>query len=114
MLCAAIAAMAARRPAAVGARRVALAVFIAALLMAIGEPLFAFVLARYAYAHFAMLWYTAEVLGVCLLAGALAAPFAWRINGVRALVIAAELAAAAGAEAWLALRHFQHIAIYGP
>jgi hypothetical protein len=114
ILCAAIAAIAAwRRPAAAHARRFAFAILIAALLFVFVEPLFAFALGRYGYAHLVAFRYTAGTLGVCLLVGALATPIVSRGRTVRPLVVVAALSAAAGAEAWLVMRHFQHIALHG-
>jgi|GEM_PF-4086148 len=114
VLCAGIAAFAARRrPAAARPRRIVLLIVIVALLLAAIEPLFAFVFARYAYEQLFALWYGVEGLAGCLFAAALVTLFASRGAAVRPLLIAAAFALMVGAEAWLVRRHFAHIALYG-
>jgi hypothetical protein len=113
-LCAAIAAVAAwRRPSEQRSNRAVSAAVLIALLLAAIEPLFALVFARCAYDQRAVLWYAAEVVAVCLLAGGIAALFASRGGTVRPLLFTAASAAVIGAEAWLVLRHFEHIALTG-
>jgi hypothetical protein len=113
-LCAAIAAVAAwRRPSEQPSNRMVSAAVVTALLLAAIEPLFALVFARYVYDHLVVFWDAAGVVAVGLLAGGIAALFASRGGAVRPLLLTAASAAIVGAEAWLVLRHFEHIALFG-
>ena len=114
VICVLIAAFLAwRRPSAVRSGRIARTIVVAALLLAAAGPLFTFVVARFAYDDRVALWYGVAAVAAFLFAATLATWFASRGAAVRPLLIAAASAAIIGAEAWLVLRHFAHIALTG-
>ena len=108
VLTALIAAFVARRhPDAAQPNRIALWIAVAACAVVAVEPPFMFVFVRYAsYELFA-------IVAAFVAVGAIAALIASRGAAARPLLIAAACEACVGVEAWLVLRHFEHIAIYG-
>ena len=108
VLTAAIAAFVARRhPNAARPNRIALWIAVIACAAVAVEPPFTFVFVRYdSYELF-------TIVAAFVAAGAIAALIASRGAAARPLLIAAVFEACVGVEAWLTLRHFAHIAIYG-
>jgi hypothetical protein len=108
VLTALIAAFVARRhPNAAQQNRIALWIAVVACAVVVVEPPFTFVFVR--YASYELFTIVAAFVGV----GAIAALIASRGATARPLLIAAACEACVGVEAWLVLRHFEHIAIYG-
>jgi hypothetical protein len=108
VLTALIAAFVARRhPNAAQPNRIALWVAVVACAVIAVEPPFTFVFVRYAsYELF-------TIVAAFVAVGAIAALIASRGAAARPLLIAAACEACVGVEAWLVLRHFERIAIYG-
>ena len=77
------------------------------------EPPFAFAFARYATTNPLFMRGLLQGSVAVVLAGAICAVVASRGAAARLLLIAAACEAFVGLEAWLVLRHFWHIAVYG-
>src|SRR5438067_10192805 len=108
MLTALIAAFVAWRHAnATQQNRIALWIAVAACAVVAIEPPFTFVFVRYAS------YELSTIVTAFVAVGAIAALIASRGAAARPLLIAAACEACVGVEAWLVLRHFEHIAIYG-
>lgn len=77
------------------------------------EPILALAVAKYTAAQFTAALYGVGITGIALFLAAFATLFASRGAALRPLALVAAIAAAAGVEGWLVMRHFQDIALYG-